>query len=192
YAVEEPVAGPSAPHRRRDDRAAALRPRQLRRSPERPPRLCACCLDARLITTANRHLRALGREQARRLETDPSGRPRDEADTVTEAEIHAATLTRVTTLILARHGETDWNRDGRFQGHADPPLNDRGREQARALASELAGDVLDAVYTSDLLRAHETAQIVAATKGLSVVVDPDLRERDVGEWSGLTLPEIEA
>ena len=96
------------------------------------------------------------------------------------------------TLILARHGETDWNRDGRFQGHADPPLNDRGREQARALASELAGDVLDAVYTSDLLRAHETAQIVAATKGLSVVVDPDLRERDVSEWSGLTLPEIEA
>jgi len=97
----------------------------------------------------------------------------------------------VTTLILARHGETDWNRDGRFQGHADPPLNDRGREQARALADAVAGERIEAVYASDLRRAHETAQIVAARKGLDVVVDPDLRERDVGEWSGLTLPEIE-
>jgi probable phosphoglycerate mutase len=97
----------------------------------------------------------------------------------------------VTTLILARHGETDWNRDGRFQGHADPPLNERGREQARALAHALADDTLEAVYSSDLLRAHETAHIVAETKGLDVVVEPDRRERDVGEWSGLTLPEIE-
>jgi 2,3-bisphosphoglycerate-dependent phosphoglycerate mutase len=97
----------------------------------------------------------------------------------------------VTTLILARHGETDWNRDGRFQGHADPPLNDRGRAQARDLAAALADEPIEAVYSSDLLRAHETAQIVAASKGLSVVVDPDLRERDVGAWSGLTLPEIE-
>ena len=98
----------------------------------------------------------------------------------------------MTTLILARHGETDWNRDGRFQGHADPPLNDRGREQARALADAVAGERIEAVYASDLRRAHETAQIVAARKGLEVVVDPDLRERDVGEWSGLTYAEIEA
>ncbi|MFY9579907.1 MAG: histidine phosphatase family protein [Gaiellaceae bacterium] len=97
----------------------------------------------------------------------------------------------MTTLILARHGETDWNRDGRFQGHADPPLNDRGREQARALADAVAGERIEAIYASDLRRAHETAQIVAARKGLDVVVDPDLRERDVGEWSGLTLSEIE-
>jgi len=97
----------------------------------------------------------------------------------------------VTTLILARHGETDWNRDGRFQGHADPPLNDRGREQARALAEILAAEPLEAIYSSDLSRAHETARIVAEQKGLPVVVDPQLRERDVGEWSGLTLPEIE-
>jgi probable phosphoglycerate mutase len=97
----------------------------------------------------------------------------------------------VTTLILARHGETDWNRDGRFQGHADPPLNDRGREQARSLADALADERLDAIYSSDLLRAHETAIAVAVQKGLDVIVDSDLRERDVGEWSGLTLPEIE-
>jgi probable phosphoglycerate mutase len=97
----------------------------------------------------------------------------------------------VTTLLLARHGETDWNRDGRFQGHADPPLNDRGREQARALARALADEPIDAIYSSDLLRAHETAQIIAGQRGMEVVVDAQLRERDVGEWSGLTLPEIE-
>ena len=97
----------------------------------------------------------------------------------------------MTTLILARHGETDWNRDGRFQGHADPPLNDRGREQAGSLADALADERIDAIYSSDLLRAHETALVVAERRGLDVVVDPDLRERDVGEWSGLTLPEIE-
>jgi len=96
-----------------------------------------------------------------------------------------------TTLILARHGETEWNRDGRFQGHADPPLNETGRTQARQLAATLADEPIDAIYSSDLRRAHETAQIVAASKGIDVVVDPDLRERDVGEWSGLTMPEIE-
>jgi 2,3-bisphosphoglycerate-dependent phosphoglycerate mutase len=96
-----------------------------------------------------------------------------------------------TTLILARHGETDWNRDGRFQGHADPPLNATGRAQARRLAEVLADEAIDAIYSSDLRRAHETAEIVAARHGLGVVVDPDLRERDVGEWSGLTMPEIE-
>lgn len=96
-----------------------------------------------------------------------------------------------TTLILARHGETDWNRDGRFQGHADPPLNDTGRAQAHRLVELLADEPIDAVYSSDLRRAHETAEIVAAARGVDVVVDPDLRERDVGEWSGLTMPEIE-
>jgi 2,3-bisphosphoglycerate-dependent phosphoglycerate mutase len=97
----------------------------------------------------------------------------------------------VTTLILARHGETDWNRDGRFQGHSDPPLNERGREQARGLADLLDDEPLEAVYSSDLRRAHETAQIVAERKGLPVIVEPQLRERDVGHWAGLTLSEIE-
>jgi broad specificity phosphatase PhoE len=96
----------------------------------------------------------------------------------------------MTTLLLARHGETSWNRDGRFQGHADPPLSDAGREQARALAAELADAPLAAVYASDLRRAAETAEIVAERHGLSVRTDPALREVDVGEWSGLTWDEI--
>jgi broad specificity phosphatase PhoE len=98
----------------------------------------------------------------------------------------------VTTLILARHGETDWNRDGRWQGHADAPLNERGREQARALADELAAEDVGAVYSSDLSRARETAEIIAARLGRRVEVDARLREVDVGGWSGLTMAEIEA
>jgi broad specificity phosphatase PhoE len=98
----------------------------------------------------------------------------------------------VTEFLLVRHGETDWNREQRFQGHADQPLNELGREQARALADELAGEQVDAVYSSDLRRAHETAEIVAERLGVPVVTDPALREIDVGEWQGLTWPEIEA
>ena len=97
----------------------------------------------------------------------------------------------MTELLLVRHGETDWNRDRRFQGHADPPLNEAGREQADALAAELAGERIELVYTSDLARARETAEIVAARLGAGVVALRDLREIDVGEWEGLTWPEIE-
>jgi broad specificity phosphatase PhoE len=98
----------------------------------------------------------------------------------------------MTTILLARHGETDWNREGRFQGWADPPLNATGREQARALARQLAGVPFDAVYSSDLRRAHETALIVAEPHRVPVVADAELREIDVGSWSGLTRPEIQA
>jgi probable phosphoglycerate mutase len=97
----------------------------------------------------------------------------------------------VTTILLARHGETDWNREGRFQGWADPPLNDAGRAQARELAGRLRDTRFDAVYSSDLRRAHETADIVAAPHDVPVVTDPGLREIDVGSWSGLTRAEIE-
>jgi probable phosphoglycerate mutase len=104
----------------------------------------------------------------------------------------AATLAAVTTtFLLARHGETDWNRARRWQGHADPPLNDVGREQARALAAALDGVPLDAVYSSDLRRARDTAAVVAEAHGLEVVATAALREIDVGEWSGLTTAEIE-
>jgi broad specificity phosphatase PhoE len=96
----------------------------------------------------------------------------------------------VTTILLARHGETDWNRDERFQGHADPPLNDRGREQARALAAALAEERLAAVYSSPLGRALETAQIVAAPHGLAAIPVDGLREVDVGSWEGLTTGEL--
>ena len=97
----------------------------------------------------------------------------------------------MTTILLARHGETDWNRDNRFQGHADPPLNDTGRAQAAELARALADESLDAVYSSPLRRAFETAEIAAAPHGLSPLPLDALREVDVGSWQGLTRSEIE-
>ena len=95
-------------------------------------------------------------------------------------------------MILARHGETDWNRSRRWQGQADAPLNERGRAQAHALAAELADEQVAAIYASDLSRARETAEIVAARLGRPVNVDRRLREVHVGGWSGLTIEEIEA
>jgi probable phosphoglycerate mutase len=97
----------------------------------------------------------------------------------------------VTTILLARHGETDWNRDNRFQGHADPPLNETGRMQAAELAATLASQELVAVYSSPLQRALETARVVAAARGLDPVPVDALREVDVGSWQGLTRTEIE-
>jgi broad specificity phosphatase PhoE len=99
---------------------------------------------------------------------------------------------RVTTLLLARHGETDWNRARRWQGHADRPLTELGRAQAAALAERLADIALDAVYASDLRRARETAAAVAAEQSLEVIERRDLREVDVGSWEGLTREEAEA
>src|SRR5919204_950818 len=98
----------------------------------------------------------------------------------------------VTTLLLARHGETDWNRARRWQGHADRPLTDRGRAQAAALAERLADIALDAVYSSDLRRARDTAEAVAAIQGVDVVELAELREVNVGSWEGLTRDEAEA
>jgi broad specificity phosphatase PhoE len=95
----------------------------------------------------------------------------------------------VTTLLLARHGETDWNRDGRWQGHSNTPLNELGRQQALELAESLDG--IDFVYASDLARARETAEVVAARLGLEVRLDERLRERSFGAWEGLTMEEIE-
>ena len=97
----------------------------------------------------------------------------------------------MTTLLVARHGETDWNREGRWQGWADPPLNETGRAQARELAEQLRSVPFDAVYSSDLRRAHETAEIVAAPHAVPVVADAGLREIDIGSWSGLTRAEID-
>jgi broad specificity phosphatase PhoE len=98
----------------------------------------------------------------------------------------------VTEILLARHGETDWNAQRRWQGHADQPLNARGRTQARELAARLASVRLDAVYSSDLQRARDTADTVARSQDLEVRTTPDLREVDVGSWSGLTRAEAEA
>jgi broad specificity phosphatase PhoE len=96
----------------------------------------------------------------------------------------------VTILLLARHGQSDWNVAHRWQGHADRPLTEKGREQARALAARLRHIELDAVYSSDLRRAVETAAEVTATRGLEPVELRELREVDVGSWSGLTRDEV--
>jgi broad specificity phosphatase PhoE len=97
----------------------------------------------------------------------------------------------MTKLLLVRHGETDWNLGNRFQGHADPPLNDTGRAQARELAAKLADRRFTAAYSSPLRRAFETAEITAAGHGLKPIPAEGLREVDVGEWQGLTRAEIE-
>ncbi|HXV58536.1 MAG TPA: histidine phosphatase family protein [Gaiellaceae bacterium] len=98
----------------------------------------------------------------------------------------------MTVVYLARHGQSDWNAEARWQGHADRPLTDLGRRQARELAERLADVELAAVYSSDLERARATAAAVARPRGLSVVTLPELREIDVGSWSGLTREEAEA
>jgi broad specificity phosphatase PhoE len=95
----------------------------------------------------------------------------------------------MTALLLVRHGETDWNADGRLQGQTDRPLSDFGRRQARRLAEELETEEIQAIYSSDLSRARETAEIVGQRLGLPVVLDPDLREKDWGNWEGLTAVE---
>jgi broad specificity phosphatase PhoE len=97
-----------------------------------------------------------------------------------------------TTVLLARHGESDWNVEGRFQGHVDRPLTEVGRRQAAALADQLAKAELDAVYTSDLRRAWETAAPVAERHGLPLHRLRALREVDVGSWAGLTRDEVAA
>lgn len=98
----------------------------------------------------------------------------------------------MTELLIVRHGETTWNAELRFQGHADQPLNETGRAQARALADELSDVRADAIYSSDLVRARETAEILSRRLGLPVTVLHELREIDVGDWEGLTREEIEA
>jgi broad specificity phosphatase PhoE len=97
----------------------------------------------------------------------------------------------VTIILLARHGESDWNAARRWQGHADRPLTEKGREQARALAERLAHVELDAVFSSDLRRAADTAAEVARAQGIEAVELQGLREVDVGSWSGLTREEAE-
>jgi 2,3-bisphosphoglycerate-dependent phosphoglycerate mutase len=95
----------------------------------------------------------------------------------------------VTTLLIVRHGETDWNAQHRWQGHADVPLNDRGRAQAFALAEELANESVDVIYTSDLSRARDTADIVGSRLGVPILILADLREIDVGPIEGMTAEE---
>jgi probable phosphoglycerate mutase len=95
-------------------------------------------------------------------------------------------------IYLARHGETSWNREGRWQGHTDVALNEVGLAQARALGELLRGRGIARVHTSDLARARQTAEAAAALLGVSdIVVDRALRERSFGVFEGLTRQECE-
>lgn len=95
-------------------------------------------------------------------------------------------------LMLVRHGETDWNAQRRFQGQSDVPLSELGRQQVELLAERLAGHQIDAIYASDLMRAWETARIIASKSGLKVSSEPRLRELKFGILEGLTFEEAQA
>lgn len=98
----------------------------------------------------------------------------------------------MTTVFLVRHGATDWNIEKRAQGTADIPLAEAGRLQAIHTANELEAFDVDAVYSSDLQRARDTALAIAARHGLEVIEDPDFSEIDQGEWTGLPVDEIKS
>jgi broad specificity phosphatase PhoE len=100
-----------------------------------------------------------------------------------------------TRLILIRHGETDWNIEGRWQGQIDVALNARGQKQVEEMAQQLVGcveaDGLSAIYSSDLARARQTARALARMTGLPLYLDERLREIHQGEWQGLLVSEIQ-
>jgi broad specificity phosphatase PhoE len=95
-------------------------------------------------------------------------------------------------ILLVRHGETDDNAAARIQGRSDTQLNERGRQQSRALARQLEGEGLRALYSSPLARARETARIVGDALGLDAVLDERLIEADTGDWTGWTVAEVTA
>ncbi len=95
----------------------------------------------------------------------------------------------MTRLILVRHGETDWNREGRIQGWLDIELNELGRKQAMSLADELKEEKIESIYSSSLRRALETAKLIAKSHSLEVKEEPNLKEINQGEWQGLTVDE---
>lgn len=96
------------------------------------------------------------------------------------------------TLIIWRHGQTDYNLGRRVQGQIDIPLNERGRAQAESAASVLAGLPISRIVASPLGRARETAETVARRLGMAVELDERLKERNFGSWEGLTAEEIQA
>lgn len=96
----------------------------------------------------------------------------------------------VTKLLLVRHGETIWNQEQRYQGFMDIPLSEKGRAQAQKLSKRLACEKIDAFYASDLSRAFETAEIIAAPHQKEVTPIPGLRETNFGIWEGLKFKDI--
>ena len=96
----------------------------------------------------------------------------------------------LTRVLVVRHGQSTWNAIGRWQGHADAPLSELGRSQAASAVGALP--VVEAIWTSDLARALGTAEIIGEALGLPVRPDARFRERDAGDWTGLTRDEIES
>ena len=96
----------------------------------------------------------------------------------------------MTTLYLARHGQTEWNIQGRFQGHGDSPLTALGLEQAAALAERLKDITFEAIYASPAGRASHTAQIVRGRREITIVLDEALREINLGPWEGLDNEQV--
>jgi probable phosphoglycerate mutase len=103
---------------------------------------------------------------------------------------NATAASTATDILLVRHGETAWNRELRFQGHVDIPLNDAGHEQARRVGLRLAGEHVDHAFSSDLMRAQQTAAPAAQLLGLKVVTQAGLREQHFGVVEGLRGEEI--
>jgi len=96
----------------------------------------------------------------------------------------------LTRVIFVRHGQTSWNQEGKYQGHSDISLNERGIKQGNLVAKRLANEKISAIYSSDLLRAQQTAEAIAEYHGLSVITKPEFREINFGIWEGLTYQEI--
>lgn len=97
-----------------------------------------------------------------------------------------------TRVFLVRHGETEWNASRRIQGQTDVPLSERGWQQAAAVAAYLSRVPLAAVYSSDLLRALQTAEAIASAHGIAACAEPGLRELHFGEWEGLDEVDLQA
>ena len=95
-----------------------------------------------------------------------------------------------TKLYLVRHGQTCWNVEGRYQGQLDPPLTTRGRQQAIETARQLATVGVSAIYSSDLARAYETAEVLAVVTGLPLQLYTRLREINQGQWQGVLVDDI--
>jgi alpha-ribazole phosphatase len=97
----------------------------------------------------------------------------------------------MTELLLIRHGETSWNVEGKYTGQTDVPLNSTGERQATLMAKEFQNSPIEAIYSSDLIRAQRTAEVLSDKTGASLTIDPRLREINQGTWEGMHFSEIQ-